>query len=110
MTLATCSPFLLTSNPMTPFLSLILPLAGSLHLRVMKEVERRLTRKPCGGPVGTEVIWTKEWGAVMGHSLFSDRVSVTGVTAKGMSLNKLSMYYLAMGLNNNYCKKFLCLD
>ena len=95
---------------MTPSLSLILSGAGSLQVRVMKEVERRLTRKPCGGPVGTEVIWTKEWGAVMGHSLFSDRISVTGVTAESMSLNKLSTYYLAMGLNNNYCKKSWCLD
>ena len=55
MTVVTRSPFLLTSNPMTPSLSLILSGAGSLHLRVMEEVERRLTRKPCGGPVGTEV-------------------------------------------------------
>ena len=41
---------------------------------------------------------------VMGHSLFSDKISVTGVPAESMSLNKLSTYYLAMGLNNNYCK------
>ena len=36
------------------------------------EVElRRATARPCGGPLGTEVEWRKEWGvdAVMGQSL-----------------------------------------
>ena len=69
MTVATCCPFLFTTNPVIPSLSLILRLAGFLHLRVMEEVERCLTRKPCGGPVGTEVERRKEWG--VGDGAFS---------------------------------------
>ena len=55
---------------MTPSLSLILSGAGSLQLRVMEVAVRRAMRRSCGGPVGTEIEWRKEWGVgvVMGHS------------------------------------------
>ena len=54
MTVVTRCPFLLTSNPVAPSLSLILSGAGSLHVRVMEVVVRSATARPCGGPVGTE--------------------------------------------------------
>ena len=49
------------------------------------EVElRRATARPCGGPLGTEVEWRKEWGvgAVMGQSLFSNRAKDSGEATK----------------------------
>ena len=52
--LATCTPSLLTTNPVTPSLSLILSGAGSLQVRVMEVVLRDDTRRFCGGPLGTE--------------------------------------------------------
>ena len=51
---------------MTPSLSLILSSAGSLQLRVIEVVVRRATARPCGGPVGTEIEWRKEWGVGVG--------------------------------------------
>ena len=53
MTVVTRCPFLLTSNPVAPSLSLILSGAGSLQVRVMEVVVRSATASPCGGPVGT---------------------------------------------------------
>ena len=53
MTVVTRCPFLLTSNPVAPSLSLILSGAGSLQVRVMEVVVRSATARPCGGPVGT---------------------------------------------------------
>ena len=53
MTVVTRWPFLLTSNPVAPSLSLILSGAGSLQVRVMEVVVRSATARPCGGPVGT---------------------------------------------------------
>ena len=55
MTVVTRCPFLLTSNPVAPSLSLILSGVGSLQVRVMKVVVRSATASPCGGPVGTNV-------------------------------------------------------
>ena len=55
MTIATRCLFLLTTNPVTPSLSLILSSAGSLQVTVMEVVVRLTTVRPCGGPVGTEV-------------------------------------------------------
>ena len=54
VTVATCTPSLLTANPVTPSLSLILPEAGSLQVRVMEVVVRDERRRFCGGPEGTE--------------------------------------------------------
>ena len=54
VTVATCTPFLLTTNPVTPSLSLILFGAGSLQVRVMEVVVRDNTARFCGGPLGTE--------------------------------------------------------
>ena len=56
MTKATRCLFLLTTNPVTPSLSLILSGAGSLQMTVMEVVVRLATARPCGGPVGTEVV------------------------------------------------------
>ena len=53
MTLATGTPFLLTTNPVMPCLSLILSGAGSLQVTVMEVVVRLATARLCGGPVGT---------------------------------------------------------
>ena len=53
MMLATCSPSLLTTNLLTPSLSLILSGAGSLQERVMEVVVLLVTARPCGGPEGT---------------------------------------------------------
>ena len=53
MTVATRCPSLLTTNPVTPFLSLISSDAGSLQVIVMEVVLRLATDGPCGGPVGT---------------------------------------------------------
>ena len=53
VTLPTCTPFLLTTNLLTPFLSLILFGAGSLQVRVMEVVVRDDTARFCGGPLGT---------------------------------------------------------
>ena len=53
MTVVTRCPFLLTSNPVAPSLSLILSGAGSLQVRVMEVAVRSATARPCGGPVGT---------------------------------------------------------
>ena len=52
---ATCCPFLLTTNLVIPSLSLILSGAGSLQVRVMEVEVRRATARPCGGPLGTEM-------------------------------------------------------
>ena len=54
MTVATHCLFLLTTNPVTPSLSVILSGAGSLQVTVMEVVVRLATARPCGGPVGTE--------------------------------------------------------
>ena len=54
MTVVTRCPFLLTSNPVAPSLSLILSGAGSLQVRVMEVLVRSATARSCGGPVGTE--------------------------------------------------------
>ena len=51
--MATCCPSLLTTNPVTLSLSLILSGAGSLQVTVMEVVVRLATARPCGGPVGT---------------------------------------------------------
>ena len=84
MTVVTRCPFLLTTNPVTPPLSLILSGAGSLQVSVMEVVVRFATDRPCGGPVGTEVEWRKEWcvgvSVVMVYSILSDRAKNTGVT------------------------------
>ena len=53
MTVATCSPSLLTTNPVTLSLSLILSGAGFPQVTVMEVVVRLATAMPCGGPVGT---------------------------------------------------------
>jgi len=53
VTVATCTPFLLTTNPVTPFLSLILFGAGFPQVRVMEVVVRDDTARFCGGPLGT---------------------------------------------------------
>ena len=53
MMLATCSPSLLTTNLLTPSLSLILSGAGSLQERVMEVVVLLVIARPSGGPVGT---------------------------------------------------------
>ena len=53
MTVATRCLFLLTTNPVTPSLSLILSGAGSLQVTVMEVVVRLTTARPSGGPVGT---------------------------------------------------------
>ena len=55
MTVVTRCPFLLTSNPVAPSLSLTLSGAGSLQVRVMEVVVRSTTARLCGGPVGTYV-------------------------------------------------------
>ena len=55
MTVVTCCPFLLTSNPVAPSLSLILSGAGSLQVRVMEVVVRSAIARLCGGPVGTSI-------------------------------------------------------
>ena len=55
MTVVTRCPFLLTSNPVAPSLSLILSGAGSLQVRVMEVVVRSATARFCGGPVGTYI-------------------------------------------------------
>ena len=52
--LATSTPSLLTTNPVTPSLSLILSSVGSLQVRVMEVVVRDDTARFCGGPLGTE--------------------------------------------------------
>ena len=53
MTVSTCSPSLLTTNPVTPFLSLILSGAGFPQVTVMEVVFWLATERLCGGPVGT---------------------------------------------------------
>ena len=53
MTVATRRPSLLTTNPVTPSLSLILSGAGSLQVTVMEVALRLATARACGGPVGT---------------------------------------------------------
>ena len=53
MTLATRCPSLLTTNSVTPSLSLILSGAGSLQVTVMEVALRLATARACGGPVGT---------------------------------------------------------
>ena len=53
MTVATRRLFLLTTNPVTPSLSLILSGAGSLQVTVMEVVVLLATARSCGGPVGT---------------------------------------------------------
>ena len=53
MTVATSCPSLLTTNPVTPSLSLTLSGAGSLQVTVKEVVVRLTTARPCGGPVGT---------------------------------------------------------
>ena len=69
---------------MIPSLSLILSGAGSLQVRVMEVEVWCATARPCGGPLGTEVEWRKEWGvgAVMGQSLFSNRAKDSGEATK----------------------------
>ena len=62
MTVVTRCPFLLTSNPVAPSLSLILSGAGSLQVRVMEVVVRPATARPCGGPVGTIMEKEEETG------------------------------------------------
>ena len=54
MTVATHCLFLLTTNPVTPSLSLILSGAGFPQVTVMEVVVQLATARPCGGPVGTE--------------------------------------------------------
>ena len=84
MTVATCCPFLLTTNPVTPSLSLILSGAGSFQVRVMEVSLWSAMRRSCGGPLGTEVEWRKEWGvgAVMEQFLFSNRAKDSGEATK----------------------------
>ena len=53
MTVVTRCPFLLTSNPVAPSLSLILSGVGSLQVRMMEVAMRFVTARLCGGPVGT---------------------------------------------------------
>ena len=53
MTVATRCLFLLTTNPVTPSLSLILSGAGFPQVTVMEVAVRLATARPCGGPVGT---------------------------------------------------------
>ena len=53
MTLATCCPSLLTTNAVTPSLSLTLSGAGSLQVRVMEVALQLATARACGSPVGT---------------------------------------------------------
>ena len=54
VTVATCTPSLLTTNPVTPSLSFILSGAGSFQVRVMEVVVWDATARFCGGPLGTE--------------------------------------------------------
>ena len=53
MTVVTRCPFLLTSNPVAPSLSLILSGAGSLQVRLMEVLVRSATARSRDGPVGT---------------------------------------------------------
>ena len=73
MTVATRRLFLLTTNPVTPSLSLILSGAGSLQVTVMEVVVRLATARPCGGPVGTGKAdeGMRYEGVQTGHFLFS---------------------------------------
>ena len=57
MTVATRCPSLLTTNPVTPSLSLILSGAGFIQVTVMEVALRLATARPCGGPVGTGEGW-----------------------------------------------------